>query len=732
MEIKSSLKHKSIYALIAYLCFFLITVGTVSYHVIKSPIYIEIQQNLELRTKLLAIQIEKSLDHSIFLLKSIASLGKASQTQKEQDKVLLTIFGEFDGMVVSGGLWPKPYSIDKHKPYMSLFYYKNSNRKVNDISLWNQSSRDQYDQEAWYKVAENKPSGNIFWSKIYIDTHTNVQMITASMPYYIENQFSGVATIDISLSNLVAFTHNHAENYNLGVILKDNFNEVITKYNFKKIDDIYISKYQFDEFNWSMNIINSKHTVNEEVYELVSKVEFGIIPILLLCVMLGYYLLNHYLIKPIILIAKKVDASKEGGIIDLTYDSKDEIRYLIESFNQKTIFLEAEKIKAQASTKVKSKFLATLSHEIRTPMNGILGTVQILLKSNLNTEQKNYLNTLCDSGEHMIALLNEILDFSKIEQEHLESDKTLFPLESIINSINNVYEALCTKKGLKFQIYSEIPHDRWYFSNKARLRQILFNLLSNAVKFTLNGSIKVYLKERIENGRLHLKIDVQDTGIGISKEAQERVFRPFEQAESSITHRFGGTGLGLAIVRKILELNGGNIILSSKIGVGSNFKVSLKIEKGTPDFKKVSLQKQLHYNGLKALIVEDNLINSIVMKTFMKNKGFHCECADNGQDALGMLHKNHYDFILMDNHMPFMDGVNTINSIRTMKNTKSKVLIFGCTADAFKETFTPMLKAGADFIIVKPIDANKLEEALHHYSEKLYQYSPKHKIRIDS
>jgi len=381
-------------------------------------------------------------------------------------------------------------------------------------------------------------------------------------------------------------------------------------------------------------------------------------------------------------------------------------------------------VKAQASTQAKSAFLATLSHEIRTPMNGVLGTAQILLKTELSPEQRQHLNSLYESGEHMMVLLNEILDFSKIEQGRLELDNTRFPLDSLIGSINSVYHTLCNEKGLQFRIYSDIVHDRWYYSDKARLRQILFNLLNNAVKFTSHGFVEVTLKEQQMEDKRYLSIRIRDSGIGIAKEAQEKIFRPFEQAESSTTRRFGGTGLGLAIVKQIVELMDGTVTVTSELGIGTSFHVMLAIETTTPGTIEVKPRRKLNYQGLKALIVEDNRTNSIIIETFMKNKGFTCDCVENGELAIQAVVGGNYDLILMDNHMPVMDGVEAVSAIRILVGEQRNVLIFGCTADVFKETRERMLSAGADYIVTKPIDDNELDDALFQFVEKLYQYHP--------
>ncbi|OIQ26685.1 hybrid sensor histidine kinase/response regulator [uncultured Vibrio sp.] len=724
MEISSSLKRKSILALGVYLCFFIATIGTVSYLVVEPPVRDKLERNLDLKTQLLAVQVEEPLNSAIGVLHSIASLGESDQPQPIQEKFLYSLFKTLDNIAVSGGVWPEPYTVDQNEAYKSLFYNRASDGKVDKIESWNNASAGGYDNEAWYTVAVNEPAGSVFWSEVYIDAYTHVQMITATSPYYIDGKFAGVATVDLSLVNLINFVRRHASEFDLGVILKDGFNDVITEYNFKKSQTIYISSHQFGGFNWSIDVVNAKRTVNDEVYELVSNVELGIIPIMLLCVMVGYYLINQYLIKPIILIAKKVDDSKEGGIIEVNYRSHDEIRRLIDTFNQKTGFIEAEKEKAQVSAQAKSAFLATLSHEIRTPMNGVLGTAQILLKDNLTADQRKHLNSLYESGDHMMTLLNEILDFSKIEQGHLEFDRTAFPLDSIIGSINSVYHTLCTEKGLQFKVYSEIPSGRWYHADKARLRQILFNLINNAVKFTSRGFVEVYLKEKKVGQDVQLLIKVRDTGIGISKEAQGRIFKPFEQAESSTTRRFGGTGLGLAIVKQIVDLNGGDIEVTSEIGIGTSFDVALAIQPTAAGSVEMQVHRKLNYDGLKVLVVEDNRTNTIIIETFMKNKGFTCDCVENGEQALQAVAQVQYDLVLMDNHMPVMDGVEATSGIRSMSGAMAQVLIFGCTADVFKETRERMLGAGVDYIISKPIDESELDDALYRYASKLYQYHP--------
>ncbi|MEH0688670.1 response regulator [Vibrio cholerae] len=724
MKIRSSLKRKSSYALALYLALAVTLIGTVSYLVVEPPIRDQLEANLDLRTELLSAQIEEPINSSLGILQSIVAIGSNNEPQDHQERILYKLFETLQGITVSGGLWPASNQEGtqdaRETPHQSLFFNRASDGLIDRVRSWDNPALGGYQQEPWFTAAVEKPAGYVAWSEVYIDPFTHIQMITASSPYYVDGRFAGVATVDISLSSLVKFVRQHAEQYDLGVILRDAYGDLVTEHNFQVVRGMYISRFQFGEFNWSVDVINAKRLVTEQVYEVVYKVEAGIVPIMLICVLIGYFLINRYLISPIVYIAKKVDDSREGGVIDITYNSQDEIRHLIDTFNQKTVYLDAEKRKAQASTEAKSAFLASLSHEIRTPMNGVLGTAQILLKTDLDDEQRKHMKTLYDSGDHMMTLLNEILDFSKIEQGRLELSNHPFPLESIIGSVNSVYYTLCNEKGLKFTVHSDVPDGRWYCADKARLRQILFNLLNNAVKFTSRGYVEVHLSEQKRDGKNYLNIEVRDSGIGIAKEAQGKIFNPFEQAESSTTRRYGGTGLGLSIVKQICELMNGEVSVTSKVGIGSSFHIS--IEMAISDIQPVEMaqRRKVDYKGLKALIVEDNRTNSVIMSTFLANKGFTCDCVDNGQKAIDAIGSTHYDLVLMDNHMPVMDGIESTTAIRALPDGHASTLIFGCTADLFKETQDRMYAAGVDAIISKPIDETELDDTLFQFTHRLY------------
>lgn len=720
----SSLKRKSIFALGLYLAFVVATVGTVSYLVVEPPVREQLVHNLDSRSKSIASQIEAPLDSSLGILQSIVSIGNADHDQPIQSEILHSLFNVVDGITISGGLWPTLYSVEKSEAYRSLFFNRASDGKVDRVYAWNNSESGGYDKEPWYLSAVDKPRGSVSWSPIYIDPFTHIQMVTASSPYFVDGEFAGVATVDISLETLIEFVCQQAEEHELGVVVRDSLGGVIIEHNFHVTKDIHVSRQQFGSFHWTIDVVNANRMLADQVYDLVSKVELGIVPIMLLCVLLAYVLINRFVIEPIALIAQKVDDSKEGGIIDIDYQSNDEIKHLLDKFNQKTIFLEQEKKKALESTRAKSAFLATISHEIRTPMNGVLGTAQILLKTELSDEQRKHLKTLYDSGDHMMVLLNEILDFSKIEQGHLELERAPFPLESILGSVNSVYYTLCSEKGLTFNIVNEVSKDRWYMADKARLRQVLFNLLNNAVKFTAQGFVEIHISEVLLDDKNCLNIKVSDSGIGIDPSAQKKIFNPFEQAESSTTRRFGGTGLGLTIVKQIAELMHGDVTVQSTVGVGTTFDILLEMETCPAGRSEIIKHHKHDYSGLKALIVEDNRTNRIIINAFISGKGFACDNVEDGQQAVDAVKRGEYDLILMDNHMPNKDGITATTEIRALKSERANTLIFGCTADLFKETRERLFNAGVDCIVSKPIDEKELDDMLFRYEKKLYQFKP--------
>lgn len=409
-------------------------------------------------------------------------------------------------------------------------------------------------------------------------------------------------------------------------------------------------------------------------------------------------------------------------------DELNEIATNLESIIE---LLKCEKERAEDSSKAKTEFLAVVSHEIRTPMNGVLGIAQLLQKTDLSDSQRNHLVNLHESGEHMMTLLNEILDYSKIEQGKFDLDCQPFAFTHLMGSVSSIYQSLAEEKGIDLYIDNKVDHERWVFGDKARVRQIMFNLLNNAIKFTEKGFIELQTSEQIKGDRIDLIIQLKDTGIGMSPDTLTKLFNPFEQADSSTTRKFGGTGLGLSIVSRLINQMGGEINVASELDMGSCFTVILPLSLAKPQLTVVKDYRPLNYNGLKALIVEDNRLNGMVLQSMLKQCGFITECIENGALAHKLAQEKVFNLILMDNHMPVMDGVEATYMIRQDSLNKN-VLILGCTADLFKETRDKMKQAGVDDLIAKPVVERELHETLSNYANKLFPNGILYKPSLDT
>ncbi|MEZ9595158.1 ATP-binding protein [Shewanella sp. 10N.261.52.F9] len=390
-------------------------------------------------------------------------------------------------------------------------------------------------------------------------------------------------------------------------------------------------------------------------------------------------------------------------------------------------------VKADVSNKAKSTFLATMSHELRTPLNGILGMAQIIEPNLENPEHRQQIQILLESGNHLTSLLNDILDFSKVEEGKLSLEHELFEFKTVIEPIINTYQPICNEKNIGFIVENLIEEQQAFKGDKARVRQIIYNLLSNAVKFTESGQVTLKFKQSIGlSGQSGIAMTVEDSGIGIRKERVDSIFEPFVQAESSTTRQYGGTGLGLSIVKQLVELMDGNITISSQAGTGTQFEVFLALERGEAEPKEAEVggpQTEALPENIHILIAEDNKVNALVAKTFCQRLGHSVEIAFNGLEAVRALQHEHYDLVIMDNHMPEMDGIEATEYIR--KTLGLSVPIFACTADVFKEAHDNMIKAGANHVLTKPLQEQSFRDALSQYCHLICQAQPaenQHKV----
>jgi two-component system, sensor histidine kinase len=371
---------------------------------------------------------------------------------------------------------------------------------------------------------------------------------------------------------------------------------------------------------------------------------------------------------------------------------------------------------AEAANTAKSAFLATMSHEIRTPLNGVLGMAQAMAADPLPEEQRGRLAVIRQSGETLLAILNDILDLSKIEAGKLTLESAVFDLDELAEGAHAVFGAMAESRDLKFQLTVEPAARGWYQGDPTRIRQILYNLISNALKFTSDGGVGV----TIGVGELGLRLEVVDTGVGIPPEALERLFNKFVQADASTTRRYGGTGLGLAICRELAQMMGGSVCARSEVGKGSTFTVELPLHRAaapapaSPELRPADHERDTA--GVKVLAAEDNAVNQLVLKTLLAQIGVTPVVVDNGRMAVEAWRREAWDLIFMDVQMPEMDGLAATAAIRQEERTlgRRRTPIVALTANALTHQIAAYRKAGMDGHVAKPIEAARLFEALQH------------------
>ena len=378
--------------------------------------------------------------------------------------------------------------------------------------------------------------------------------------------------------------------------------------------------------------------------------------------------------------------------------------------------LEAARDKADAANEAKSSFLGVISHELRTPMNGVLGAAQLLSATRLEGTQREYLSIIRNSGDNLLGLLNDILDMTKIEAGKMSFDVVDIQVDDLHRRITGPFEAQAEAKGLVLvsTLEGEIP--AVVRGDPLRVCQVVQNLLSNAVKFTDKGEIHYTVRgRRISDRRVGFEFSVTDSGSGISREDLERLFQPFTQVDNSSTRKFGGTGLGLTIARRMAQIMGGDITVSSRLGEGSTF--TLSIEGEVVEWTNVEEAEAIDADveggdHLDVLVVEDHPVNRMILEAWMGSGGHRTSTAENGQLAVEIAKNQRFDLIIMDVNMPVMDGLTATRMIRegTGVNVDTPVVVL--SASARNEDHEAGLAAGADAYLNKPIDFRSLAELM--------------------
>lgn len=393
------------------------------------------------------------------------------------------------------------------------------------------------------------------------------------------------------------------------------------------------------------------------------------------------------------------------GFIGISYDITQQLTF------EKTLIKAKEE--ALAGTRAKSEFLANMSHEIRTPMNAIMGMAELLKETELDDEQQKYVEIFQRAGDSLLNIINDILDLSKIEAGHFELDHSAFELKQVIQKTTEIMALKAHQKHLELAVDIDESMHNFFYGDANRLRQILINLLGNSIKFTKTGEIILRIKSGpTHNNNQSLHIEVTDTGIGMTPNQVSKLFQRFSQADSSITKEYGGTGLGLSITKRIVELMGGEIKVTSVLGEGTTFTLNVVLEK---DDSERSPAREVDLRGLKALIVDDTKINRFILKNILEGQGAEVYEAALAEEALTIMNSHHgpkaFDMILLDCRMPGLDGFSLAEKIQNSPILKGPMLMM-LTSDNRSGDLSRSRALGLKSYLIKPILKDDLLAAI--------------------
>ena len=460
-------------------------------------------------------------------------------------------------------------------------------------------------------------------------------------------------------------------------------------------------------------------------YFQTEQIRIFLIGMVIVALLLGanIYLVDRLITRRILMVTKAADELAAGNYEASLPSGADEIGLLAKSFcmmrdhiRDQTAKLDAARVRAELALAARSRFLATMSHEIRTPLNGIIPVAELLRHSKLEPSQFEKVDIIVKSGKALSSIVNDILDVSMLAGGKLTIQKVEFSPNELVAEALEVVRSAAEHKGLKIINAFNAPADIRLHGDNSRIRQVLINLMSNAIKFTESGTItlKGFAKPK-PGASVPLHFEIIDTGIGIPQDAISRIFERFEQVDGSIERRFGGTGLGLSIVKDLMDAMEGTVSVKSHLGEGSTFIVDLELEAiTTPSVPKAETGiKPLSNTGRRiALIVDDNGINRTVGSAILTKLGYASEMAENGVVGVSKAQDQKFDVILMDMHMPEMDGLIATQKIRATDGPNAATKIIALTASVQAEDIEKCRVAGMDDFLSKPINIKNLTSML--------------------
>jgi len=459
---------------------------------------------------------------------------------------------------------------------------------------------------------------------------------------------------------------------------------------------------------WGFVVRQSREEIMAPIVELRRNFMIAMVPVMLLLLWMVYGM-SHTLSRPL---KRLAGAADRGQIKDQPLGRLNEINSLTLSLQRMVLILEESTAVAEKATQAKDEFLASMSHELRTPLSSIIGNSELLKEREQDEDKQQIIQSIERSGRGQLALVNDILDMSKIQSGKFDIDEHPYDLSLLLTDLEQTFSTQARNIGLKFIVVQEKPEVMELLGDVQRVQQILMNLMSNGLKFTDKGEVRLTVS--VQEGVLVFQ--VKDSGIGMSPEVLQRLFRSFQQADSSISRRFGGTGLGLYISQNLAGLMDGKIEVSSEEGVGSTFTLTLPYQQSDRPVKStVEKEKQLVSNEQIAghvLIAEDTPELQLLERRILEGVGVTVTVANNGEEAVELSKSHSFDLILMDMQMPVMDGIEATREIRAAGNTIPIIALTANVMQAHRDAFNA---AGCDDFLGKPINRQKLLQLLKGY-----------------